>query len=122
MSGGRFEYIQYRFSEIAETIESEISRSSKPKTTEEIKAESWRGPEWYERYPEDLNHHEYSPEVLDEFKKGVMFLKMAQIYTHRIDRLLSGDDGDDTFLERLSDDLEDYAQSEQRKSDKRNNK
>jgi hypothetical protein len=33
---------------------------------------------------------------------------MAQIYTQRIDWLVSGDDGEDSFRERLKEDLEEY--------------
>lgn len=33
---------------------------------------------------------------------------MAQIYTQRIDWLVSGDDSEDSFRERLKEDLEEY--------------
>lgn len=105
MSGGRFDYSQYKIREIAEDIESEIYRSGKKKTPEELKDDSWRGEDWYKKYPEDLKHYEYPPEVIKEFKKGVKLLKQAAVYAQRIDWLLSGDDGDETFLERLKEDL-----------------
>jgi hypothetical protein len=105
MSGGAFDYDQYKIGYIADKIEQEIRRSGKPKTREELRDESWRGSDWYERYPEDLNHYKYSDEVIEEFKKAVYFLRKAQIYAHRVDWLLSSDDGEETFLERLNEEL-----------------
>lgn len=106
MSGGRFDYLQYRLTDIAEDIQKEIDRSGKEKTAEEIKEESWHDAKWYEIYPEDRFHYKYPDEVIEKFKKAVKIINEAQIYMHRIDWLLSGDDGDDTFLERLKKDLE----------------
>ena len=52
-------------------------------------------------------HYEIDdPEVLEEFKKGLKILKMAAIYAQRIDWLLSGDDGDDSFKRRLKEELD----------------
>jgi hypothetical protein len=106
MSGGRFEYIQYRLSDgVIDEIEKEIQQNGKPKTKEELREESWRSNEWYERYPEDLTHYEYPEEIIQEFKKGIEIIKKAQIYIHRIDWLLSGDDGEDSFIKKLKEDL-----------------
>ena len=44
-------------------------------------------------------------ETLIEFKKAVEVLRLAAIYVHRIDWMLSGDDGEDNFHERLAEDL-----------------
>jgi hypothetical protein len=38
-------------------------------------------------------------------KEGIEALKRAQIYAHRIDWLLSGDDGEESFLRRLEEEL-----------------
>jgi hypothetical protein len=46
------------------------------------------------------------PEIVEEFKKGLKILKMASIYAHRIDWLLSGDDGEDSFKKRLKENLD----------------
>lgn len=48
----------------------------------------------------------YSKETIKEFKKGIKILKMAEIYAQRIDWLLSGDDGEENFHERLKEELE----------------
>lgn len=106
MSGGRFSYDQYKIGYIADEIEHEIEKSGRPKTREELKEESWRDPDWYRRYPEELNHYKYSDEVIEKFKEGVKILRKAQIYAHRIDYLLSSDDGEESFLERLKEELE----------------
>ena len=106
MSGGTFDYNQRRIREIAERVEHEIAISGKPKTERELKEESWRKDDWYERYPEDLNHYKYPDEVVAEFKKGYEILRKAEIYAQRIDWLLAGDDGEDSFLERLEEELD----------------
>ncbi len=104
MSGGTFEYSQYRIKDIADRIEREIWNSGREKTPSELKQEK------YEHYdpthiPEP-NNYEYPEEVINEFKKAYALLRMAEIYAHRIDWLLAGDDGEETFLERLKQDLD----------------
>ena len=76
MSGGRFDYNQYRLTEIADQIEQEIADNT-----------------------------EFSKKTIQELTKAVELIRTAQIYAHRIDWLLCGDDSEDTFHERLSDDL-----------------
>jgi len=110
MSGGRFDYDQYKIGYIADRIEQEIERNGREKTREELKEESWRTPDWYEKYPEDKFWYEYPPEVIEKFKIAVQKLREAQIYAHRIDWLLSGDDGEETFLQRLEDELKSQNQ------------
>ena len=106
MSGGRFDYKQYDISNIADSVHHEIAKSGKPKSPQQIKAESWRDKDWYEKYPEDRNHYQYPDDVIEEFKKGYWILRKAAIYAQRIDWLLSGDDGDESFIRRLNDELE----------------
>lgn len=50
----------------------------------------------------------WSLKTLRKFKMAIKYLKIAQIYTKRIEWLLSGDDGEDSFHERLREELEDY--------------
>ena len=107
MSGGTFDYGQRHIRTIAEHIEDEIARSGKPKTQRELKEEGWyRDSSWYEKYPEDLNHYEYPDEIIAEFKNAYEALRKAEIYAQRVDWLLAGDDGNETFLERLKEDME----------------
>lgn len=105
MSGGAFEYNQYKIGYIADQIQQEIERSGREKTLEEIK-EEWRNDEWYERYPEDRFHTKYSDEVIEKMEEAVKVLKIAQVYAQRVDWFLSGDDGEESFLRRLDEDLE----------------
>jgi hypothetical protein len=110
MSGGAFNYGQSRIRDIAEEIEQIIERSGRPKTKEELKDESWgRDGSWYEKYPEDLNYYKYPDEVIEEFKKGIDILRKAQVYAQRIDWLISGDDGEESFHRRLKEDLDKLA-------------
>ena len=108
MSGGTFDYNQRRIRDIADDIEQEIAKSGKPKTPRELKDEDgWRdNDEWYKKYPEDLNHHKLRDEILEEFKNAYEMLRKAEIYAQRVDWYLAGDDGEDSFLERLKSDLE----------------
>ena len=107
MSGGTFDYNQRRIRDIAERVEFEIAISGKPKSQRELKDESWRKDDWYERYPEDLTHYKLSDEIMEEFKNAYEILRKAEIYAQRIDWYLAGDDGEDSFLERLKEELDD---------------
>ncbi len=104
MSGGYWDYIQYRFTDIIEDIQKKIDNNGKPLTEQELK-EHYHGPDWFEKYPEDKFHHKYSDEVLAEFKNAVDAISKAQVYMQRIDWLLSGDDGEESFLSRLKNEL-----------------
>lgn len=50
----------------------------------------------------------YSKETLREFKKCHKLIKLCQLYMHRVDWLLSGDDGENSFHQRLAFDLESF--------------
>jgi hypothetical protein len=106
MSGGRFEYDQYKIRYIADDVDKEIRRNGRKKTDQEIKDEGWHDPDWYEKYPEDRFYYKYPDEVIKEFERGYYILRLAEIYAQRIDWLLSGDDGDDSFIRRLAEEKE----------------
>lgn len=106
MSGGHFDYKQYQIDQIVDSIERIIENNGRKKTDEELKDERWHGPDWYEQYPEDLYHYKYPDEVIEKFKEGVDILRTAAIYAQRIDWLLSGDDGNESFLRRLKEELD----------------
>lgn len=78
MSGGYFDYNQYRIFDAATDIENII-----------------KGREQYR----------FSEETLEEFMKAIRLLNKAATYLHRIDWLLEGDDGEDAFHRRLTEDL-----------------
>jgi hypothetical protein len=104
MSGGHFDYLQHRFEwEIIEPIQEWIDRNGKEKSEEELKDD-------YNWYGDDLDkfHYKYPDDIIAEFKNAIHHLKMAQIYTQRIDWMVSGDDSEDSFRQRLKEDLEEY--------------
>lgn len=76
MSGGAFNYNQYNIDEIIEEINN--------------------------LNIENLN---FEPETILQFKEGLKFLRQARVYTQRMDWLLSGDDSEKSFHERLTEDL-----------------
>lgn len=75
MSGGHFDYAQYHIDNIANSIEQELTSD------------------------------EHSLETKREMQTAILTLRVAHVYTQRIDWLLSGDDGEATFHERLKNDL-----------------
>jgi hypothetical protein len=104
MSGGRFNYQQYRIKDIANEIKKEIYNSGRKKTESELREE--KKYHYDPTFVPDPAHYEYPEEVINEFKKAYSLLRLAEIYAHRIDWLLSGDDGEETFIKRLNDDIE----------------
>ena len=104
ISGGHFDYNQYKIGYIADQIEETVIKNGVEKTPEEIKND-WHNDEWYEKYPEDKFHYKYPDEVIEKMKEAVKALKIAQVYAQRVDWLLSGDDGEESFLSRLEDEL-----------------
>lgn len=68
---------------------------------DEIEDVMYKNSETYE----DTYYNKFTEETLKEFTKAMALLKMAQVYVHRIDYLLSSDDGEETFHKRLADDL-----------------
>ena len=105
MSGGAFNYDPYKIGYMVDQIEETVVKNGVEKTPEDLKNEGWRDPDWYKKYPEDLFHYKYPDEVIEKMKEGIEVLKRAQIYAQRIDWLLSGDDGEESFLRRLQEEL-----------------
>ena len=98
MSGGRFDYNQYKIGYIADDIQEEINNNNVPWFPEDSSYE------WEQKTNQEFfesGGKRYSDEVIQEFKTAVCILKIAEIYAQRIDYLLSGDDGEEEFLKRL---------------------
>ena len=89
MSGGHFQYQQDKIMNIIEDIEGII------KENDDTTLDEWGG----------TVGRGYSPEVIEKLKEGVGILKAAFVYANRIDWLLSDDDGEESFLERLEEEL-----------------
>jgi hypothetical protein len=89
MSGGHFQYEQYKLQMIADEIEQLIIDNE----SEEVN-----------RYGDKKGYH-FSKETIAEFKAAVALLKVSHVFVQRIDWLVSGDDGEDSFHRRLKDEL-----------------
>ena len=96
MSGGHFNYDQYRIAQIADEVEQLILTND----SEELDV-----------YGARMGSH-FKPETVHQFRRGLTLLRMATIYAQRIDWLVSGDDGEDSFHQRLKSDLEKLLQHE----------
>lgn len=101
MSGGSFDYKEWHFKEIAESIEREIRQQGKEKSKEQL----WLQKEYYEQYPEEKYYPAYSEEVNTKLKEALEIINKAHIYAKRVDYFLAGDDGEESFLRRLKEDL-----------------
>jgi len=96
MSGGSLcNYKQYELEYIADAIETIIAKSGKPKMPEDMY--SWE--EEGSLYPT------YSPKEIQKFQEAVVAIRIARVYAHRVDYLVSGDDGEESFFTRLEEDL-----------------
>lgn len=104
MSGGHFDYNQYRFNDVASEIERVIKEWEEKK--EVGRDETWR--------EDKLKWGYLTPETIEEFRRGVDVIKRASIYTQRIDWLLSGDDDIESFHERLKEELDDFKTNGER--------
>lgn len=91
MSGGHFNYDQNRIGYIADEVKQLIL------TNNDESKDHWG----------DTVGRFYTEETIAEFRKGLRYLELAQIYAQRIDWLVSGDDGEESFHERLKTELED---------------
>lgn len=105
MSGGHFDYQQYKIREIADQIAEIIDNQG-----EEVDNPDYMVSGWHE--PRTITRETYPPEVQCELMTGYMLLRIAAIYAQRIDWFLSGDDGEKSFLERIEKDLDELHESE----------
>ena len=94
MSGGFFNYDQYHINCIADSVENVIQNNNSEKTND-----------WDEPYSYGL-----SDETIVVLKEALNTLRKAAAYAQRIDWLLSGDDGEDSFHKRLKEDFEGLKQ------------
>ena len=111
MSGGHFDYYQWQIEDIADSIEDYIYGHSINKEDINYYIEDhWLDDEEKEYIKKNEhtipNRYNYSKETIEEFKKGLSLLRKAYIYAQRIDWLLSGDDGEESFHERLKEELD----------------
>ena len=104
MSGGRFDYQQWQINEIAESIKQVIVQNNVEVPPREH--ERWDYDSNGELYDWAKYYYCFSDETIEKFKEAYKKLKEAYVYAQRVDWLLSGDDGEETFKKRLKEDLE----------------
>lgn len=101
MSGGHFDHKQYWINDIADSIERELNRQGKEKPKDEL----YCNKEYYAEYPEEKFYPIYSDVVQEKMREAVKQLRIVAIYAQRIDWFLSGDDSEESFIERLDEEL-----------------
>ena len=99
MSGGHFDYAQYRINDIALEID-EVVESNNDQTITL----------WGVK-----KGNEYPPEIIEKFKEAAHTLRQAQEMAQRVDWLLSGDDGEDSFLRRWDEEVRAYWNTNKQK-------
>ncbi len=85
MSGGFFDYKQYEIEYLADQLRTLRETHDQPD---------------YSGFA-----YNFTPETINEFIEAERRLREAAVYVQRIDWLVSGDDGQETFHERLKEDL-----------------
>jgi len=91
MSGGHFDYQQYKLGYIADEIEQLILTND----SEELN-----------QWGDQIGRH-YNAETIVQFQFALGLVRRAQIYVQRIDWLVSGDDSEESFHKRLHEELRD---------------
>ena len=89
MSGGHFDYYQHHINDIVASIQKVIDDNDSEQTDE---------------YGNPFSYH-LSEKTISEFKNAVAVLRRASVYAQRVDWLVSGDDSEEDFHDRLLDDL-----------------
>lgn len=91
MSGGHFDYIQNHIqADVISRYEYMLGARTNP-----------------ENYTNNILE-EFSDETVDLIDYGMRLMKLANIYLHRIDYLVSGDEAEYSFYERLLEDLKEF--------------
>ena len=89
MSGGYFNYRQYACDDIASEIDEIIASN-----------DSTEQDEW----GYDIGRH-YPPDIIAKFKETSATLRKAGKMAHRVDWLVSNDDGEDNFRKRWAEEI-----------------
>lgn len=93
MSGGYFDHNQWRLEDIASQID-ELILSNEDSTLNE-----WGEPRG--RF--------YSQQTIAKFRQAANTLRLAAAMAQRVDWLVSGDDGEETFHKRWDEEISKYS-------------
>ena len=110
MSGGHFDYMQYHISEIADSVDDYINGHPIDEADIDYVIDESFYSQDEENYVRDNKHtlpnrYGFTKETLDEMRRGLRILREAAVYAQRIDWLLSGDDDEEDFKNRLDEEL-----------------
>lgn len=89
MSGGHFGYSTHNAAEIADEIQRVIDTNDSDEVNE---------------YGDRIGHG-YPPEIIAKFKEAVRIGRLATAMHQRVDWLVSGDDGPESFLRRWDEEI-----------------
>lgn len=119
MSGGHFEYKQYTIEDIADSIEDylyghELDETEVKEYINDLYIDDEEEADYVREHHRTLpNRHGYRFATRQQLKRAVRSLRKAAVYAQRVDWLLSGDDSEETFMQRLFGDLKDISQGRQ---------
>ena len=97
MSGGHFQYQQYRIEDIAVEID-EMIESNDDETLDQYGGRRGNG---------------YPTKIIEKFKEAAHTLRQAAEMAQRVDWLVSGDDGEDSFMHRWENEVRHSWQNSQ---------
>jgi hypothetical protein len=89
MSGRHFDHIQSHIEDAADEVDRIMSENDSIEKNE---------------YDEDIGCH-YNSETIEKFKVAADTLRKAAVMLHRVDWLVSGDDGEESFHERWDEEI-----------------
>lgn len=100
MSGGHFDYAQYRIEDIAVEID-ELIKHNEDETLDQYGYRRGRG---------------YSEKTIARFSQAAKQLRIAATMAQRVDWLVSGDDGEESFHRRWEEELSTADHGEQERT------
>jgi len=90
MSGGHFNYDQNRIEYVASGIDELIATNDSDEVNE---------------YGDVIGYH-FPPDILAKFDETRKVLRLAEAMAQRVDLLVSGDSGEDSFMEGWQEEVE----------------
>ena len=63
---------------------------------------------YYDCYPDDADVLELSGKTINAMKEAYRQIRIAEIYATRVDWMMGGDDSEESFRERVKEDLEEF--------------
>lgn len=103
MSGGFYDYKQLQIRELWMEMQNQLNRQGKPK----LKHELTLSEDFYDDYPEGTIHPKFSEGVQAIMKDAIKYLKIAEVFTNRLDQFFSEHDSDeDVLFQKLEKDIE----------------